>query len=102
MHVSRTLVSKQDPFRSAAPIAFSMLCVPHTESDRCGVWLVRLIPRRLFDARAHMYTYTLMLMYFQPHPRVKLEAASRKPDLNKMDVNSAVCAVDNKNCCRLL
>ena len=36
MHVSRTLVSKQDPFRSAEPIAFSMLCVPHTESDRCG------------------------------------------------------------------
>lgn len=24
MHVSRTLVSKQDPFRSAAPITFSM------------------------------------------------------------------------------
>ena len=100
MHVSRTLVSRQDPFRSAAPIAFSMLFVSHTESDRCGVWLVGLIPRWWFDTRAH-----IMLMCFQPHPRAKLsniEAASRKPDLNKMDVNSAVCVVDNKNCCRLL
>ena len=86
MLVSRTSVSKQDPFRSAAPIAFSKLSVPHTESGQCGVWLVRLIPRWQFDPRAHVHIH----VNAKPHPLAKLEAASRKPDLNKMNVISAV------------
>ena len=40
--------------RSAAPIAFGMLCVPHTESDRrCGVWLTRLTEIKLVLAIAN-------------------------------------------------
>ena len=79
MHVSRTLVSKQDPFRSAAPIAFSMLCVLHTESDRCSVWLVRLIPRWPFDARAHVHIHVNAYVLPAPPPGQIKQYRSRLP-----------------------